>query len=204
MNWIGGGLSEYFVAIVEDEADVRNTLAHLLGSAGLRTVEYESAEQLLADTEATRFNCLILDINLRGMSGLQLQARLRRHGADLPIVIISGGATAADAIQAYRQQASAMFEKPFNHGEFVATVKDLTASWTAKQAKRQEIEARLAALSPRERDVMDSLVAGKKTIQIAQELSISSSTVEKHRLRVFEKTGADSVVSLIHWLADLN
>lgn len=197
-------MAEYFVAIVEDEADIRKTLSHLLESAGIPTVEYESAEQLLQDTEATRFNCLILDINLKGMSGLQLQARLRRQGADIPIVIISGGATAADAIQAYRQQANAMFEKPFNHGEFIATVKDLTTSWTAKQAKRLEIEARLAALSPRERDVMDSLVAGKKTTQIAQELSISPSTVEKHRLRVFEKTDADSVVSLIHWLADLN
>jgi two-component system response regulator FixJ len=196
-------MGEHLAAIVDDECDIREVLTELLKSAGIQSRNYTRAEDLLED-DAEAFSCLILDIGLPGMSGLQLQSLIRQRSADVPIVIMSGQATASDAIRAYRANANAMFEKPFDHREMLATVQSLVLDWSAKQARREEIDSRVASLSPRERAVMDLLIAGHKTALIARHLAISASTVEKHRLRVFEKTGQDSVISLIHWLAERN
>ncbi|HEX6961386.1 MAG TPA: response regulator [Lacipirellula sp.] len=194
-------MTDLCAAIVDDEEHVRVLLEHLLNSAGIAAQTFESAEHLLAEGELEAVSCLILDIGMSGMSGLELMAELRGRDLDFPIVIASGQATIADANLAIRQRVGALFEKPFDEQELLAAVKELIDGWAPIRRRSQEVKARLATLTLRERDVMQSLVAGKKTVQIANELLISPSTVEKHRLRVFHKTGVDSVVGLMNWLA---
>jgi FixJ family two-component response regulator len=192
---------EYYIAAVDDEPGMRFLLRSLFEATGMSVRCYDSAESLLADNEDIRFGCIVADIRLNGISGLDLLGELRRRGGDIPIVIISGRATVSDAVTAFRENAGAFFEKPFKNTDLVATVKKLVAEWTAKQVKREAITAALAPLSVREREVLDALVAGKKTSQIAHELEISPSTVEKHRIHIFEKTGVDSVIRLVHLLS---
>src|SRR3954463_4857289 len=194
-------VADYYIAAVDDEPGMRFLLRTLFESAGMAVRCYDSAESLLADNEDIRFGCIVADIRLHGISGLELLGELRRRGGDIPIVIISGRATVADAVSAFRENAGAFFEKPFKNTELIATVQSLVAEWAEKLGKRQAITAALAPLSVREREVLDALVSGKKTAQIARELEISPSTVEKHRIHIFEKTGIDSVIGLVHLLS---
>jgi FixJ family two-component response regulator len=189
------------VAIVDDEPGMRVLLSRLFESAGIRSLAYASAESLLEELEGTNFGCLVVDIGLGGISGLDLQSELRRLCPDTSIVVISGRATVADAVRAFRNRASAFFEKPFDNRELLAAVKELVVDWELRQSKLQAVESILSPLSTREREVLEALMAGKKTVQVAHELNISASTVEKHRLRIFEKTGVDSIIELIHLTA---
>jgi two-component system response regulator DctR len=193
--------NQYYVAAVDDEPGMRFLLRSLFESAGLLVRCYDSAEALLADNEEIRFGCIVADLRLNGISGIQLLGELRRRGGGIPIVIISGRASVSDAVAAFRENAAAFFEKPFDNNELVASVKQLMGEWAAKQEKREALAAILTPLSVREREVLEALVTGKKTAQIAHELGISASTVEKHRIRVFEKTGVDSVIGLVHLLS---
>jgi FixJ family two-component response regulator len=189
---------EYYVALVNGEPDVRLLLDHLFESAGIRFRCYGSAESLLQDEGKVQFGCIVLDIGLTGISGLDLLSDLRQRRTNIPIVLISGQATVSDAVRAFRERVSEFFEKPFNNQELVATVRELMSNWAAQQARQQDLASKLAELSPRQKEVLDALMAGKKTTQIARELAISASTVEKHRLRIFEKTGVDSTIGLVH------
>lgn len=189
------------VAIVDDEPGMRLLLTRLFEAAGLKCQSFASAEGLLDDLEGQPYGILVVDIRLKGMSGLQLQAELRRRDPDIEVVIISGQATVADAISAFGNHASAFFEKPFNNRELLETVQKLREKWEQRRSRLAAIESLTAALSAREKEVMDALMAGKKTVQIARELNISPSTVEKHRLKIFAKTGVDSVIQLIHLMA---
>jgi FixJ family two-component response regulator len=190
--------ANYYVAIIDDEPQVCRSLERLFKSAGILSRAFGSAEQFLDEVDFSEVGCLVLDIRLTGMNGLELQAELRRRGVKIPIVVISGHATVTDAIRAFGANAGAFFEKPFDDEEFLATVERLRQGWAMEETDRRAIASRTEALTDREREVMDALVAGKKTNQIARELAISPSTVEKHRLRVFDKTGIDSVVGLVH------
>jgi len=189
------------VAIVDDEPGMRVLLTRLFESAGIRSQAYASAESLLEDLDGTKFGCLVVDIGLQGISGLDLQSELRCRCPDTAIVVISGRATVADAVRAFRNRASAFFEKPFDNCELLAAVQELVVDWELRQSKLQAVESLLSPLSSREREVLEALMAGKKTVQVAHELDISASTVEKHRLRIFEKTGVDSIIELIHLTA---
>jgi FixJ family two-component response regulator len=189
------------VAIVDDEPGMRVLLSRLFETAGIRSQAYASAESLLEDVSRTKFGCLVVDIGLGGISGLDLQSELRRRCPDVAIVVISGRATVADAVRAFRNRASAFFEKPFDNRELLSAVQELVVDWEQRQSKLQAVESLLSPLSSREREVLEALMAGKKTVQVAHELNISASTVEKHRLRIFEKTGVDSIIELIHLTA---
>lgn len=189
------------VAIVDDEPGMRVLLARLFETAGIRSQAYPCAESLLEDLDGAKFGCLVVDIGLQGISGLDLQSELRRRCPEMAIVVISGRATVADAIRAFRNRASAFFEKPFDNRELLATVQEIVLDWELRESKLQAIESLLSPLSAREREVLEALMAGKKTVQVAHELNISASTVEKHRLRIFEKTGVDSIIELIHLTA---
>lgn len=190
--------NNYCVAIVDDEPGMRLLLSHLFESDGIAVRCYDCAEALLRDDESVRFGCIVVDLALTGMSGLDLLANLRRHSSDIPIVMISGRANVSDAIGAFNHKVSAFVEKPFDNAYLSQTVRELMSKWVVKQELRAVVGAKLADLSSREREVLDALVAGKKTTQIARELAISPSTVEKHRLHIFKKTQVDSVVGLVH------
>jgi FixJ family two-component response regulator len=190
--------NSYCIAIVDDEPGMRLLLRHLFELQGMAVRCYDCAESMLRDDEEVRFGCIVLDLALTGMSGLDLLVDLRRQSSDVPIVMISGRANVADAIGAFKHKVSAFFEKPFNNTELSQTVCDLMSEWVAEQELRASVGAKLADLSPREKEVLDALIAGKKTTQIARELAISPSTVEKHRLHIFAKTQVDSVIGLIH------
>jgi len=190
--------NEFHVAVVEDHDAMRGLVRRLLEDEGLSVRCFESAESLLESDDRIRYSCLVLDHWLPGISGLDLFAELRRRGNPVPVVMISGQATVAEAMAAFRDGISAFFEKPFSNTELVATVLHLATDWAETQARRELATTRLAQLSPRENEVLDSLVAGKKTTQIARELNISASTVEKHRLHIFAKTGVQSVIDLVH------
>ena len=177
---------------------MRLLLTRLFEAAGLSCQSFASAEGLLDDMESQQYGVLVVDIRLRGMSGLQLQSELRRRNVNVEFVVISGQATVADAISAFGNQAGTFFEKPFNNRELLETVQKLREKCVERRSRLSAIESLLAPLSTREKEVMDALIAGKKTVQVARELNISPSTVEKHRLKIFEKTGVDSVIQLIH------
>lgn len=191
--------------IVDDEPGVRAYISRLLESASIATRSFESGEEFLQamSVAAVGLGCLILDVGLSGVSGLDVLAKVRRASQELPIIVISGTATFGDAARAFQDKADAVFAKPIDSAALVASVQALMARWRQRTTVRSEIEQRLATLSAREREVLDALVEGKNTSQIAHALGISPSTVEKHRLRVFEKTRIDTVVGLIHWLAEL-
>jgi len=180
---------------------MRLLLTRLFESAGIACHAYAHAEGMLDDRQGLRCGVLVVDIRLKGMSGLELQSELRRRRSDVEVVIISGRATVADAISAFGNQAGAFFEKPFNNRDLLEAVQKLREKWEKRRSRQESIESLLAPLSARERQVMEALMAGKTTVQVAHELNISPSTVEKHRLRIFEKTGADSVIQLIHLTA---
>ena len=190
--------NEYHVAVVEDHDGMRRVVRRLLESEGLLVHCFESAEPLLEGLDDVRFSCVILDQSLPGVSGLELFAELRRRRNHIPIVMISSYMTIAEAMCAFRGGVSAFFERPFSNTELVATVLYLATDWMERQARREVAAARFAGLSPRETEVLEALVAGKKTTLIARELNISPSTVQKHRLHIFAKTGASSVIDLVH------
>jgi FixJ family two-component response regulator len=171
-------------------------------SAGVETRTYESAERMLAEESLEGVSCLIVDIRLDGINGLELQYELNRKGVELPIVFISGDATVPDTIRAFKEGANAFFEKPFDSNELVATVLQLADAHVMKQRRIHELKSRLSPLTDREREVYQALVDGKKTTQIARELRISPSTVEKHRIHIFDKTGVSSVVDLVRLSLD--
>lgn len=186
------------IAIVDDEPGMRLLLTRLFESIGLTCQQFASGECLLEDLKNRQYGVLVVDIRLKGMSGLELQSELRRRNVDIEIVVISGQATVADAVRAFGNQAGAFFEKPFNNRELLEKVHKLQEKWAQRHSRRMAIESLLGPLSTREKEVMDELIAGKNTVQVARELKISPSTVEKHRLKIFEKTGVDSVIQLIH------
>ena len=193
---------ECCVGIVDDEPGMRLLLSRLLEAEGFAVRCYDCAESMLRDDEELQFGCIVLDVSLTGMTGLQFLSDLRLRGSDVPIVMVSGQASVSDTIAAFKNKASAFFEKPFNNQELVQTVRELITDWSIEKKRCMDLRAKLANLSSREQEVLEALVAGKKTRQIALEMAISASTVEKHRLNIFKKTKVDSVIGLVHLVAE--
>lgn len=196
------------VFVVDDDPGMRSSLARLLKSAGYTSETYNDAETFLASYDSTRAGCLILDVRLTGMTGLELQSKLSVLGIRLPVIIISGFADVPKAVQAMRAGALDFLEKPFDDDLLVARVRqalesDAAARWDRR--RREAIAARVAALTRRQRETMKLLSQGKSTKEIAAVLGISIKTVDNHRAQVFEKMQVESVaelVSLLHCLGD--
>lgn len=188
------------VAVIDDEIDVRDTIALALESEAMSCSRFESAEAFLECQSIREFSCVLADIRLPGMSGLDLLPILESRGIDALPIVMSGQASVAEVVRAFANRTCAFFEKPLPIQQIVATVKRLVARCNVQRRKRAGADRLLARLTPREREVMQLLVAGDKTVQIAHKLHISPSTVEKHRLRIFDKTETSSVVELIHSL----
>jgi RNA polymerase sigma factor (sigma-70 family) len=193
---------EQTVFIVDDDVAVRDALALLLGLKGYRTAIFSSAEDFLAAYRKDWRGCLVLDIKMSGMSGLDLQSRLAAQNVEMPIVIITGHGDAASARQALKSGAVDFLEKPLDDEQLVAAVGaalERDAKRRAEKVVGDETSSRLARLTPRERQVMDLAAAGRHNREIGEALGISPRTVEVYKARLMEKLQARNLSELIRF-----
>ncbi|TAN65691.1 MAG: response regulator transcription factor [Magnetospirillum sp.] len=199
-------ISDARVHIVDDDKAVRESLIMLLEAEGLAAVGYADAETFLANGCLTAPGVVVADVRMSGMSGLDLLRRLQHRRLDLPVIVITGHADVAMAVQALKEGAIDFFEKPFDDHAFLASVHgglDIGARAFGERLRRADIQARAGTLTPREREVMALVVQGLPNKAAAAELAISVRTVEIHRARVMEKMGAESLSALVRMALDL-
>jgi RNA polymerase sigma factor (sigma-70 family) len=188
------------VYVVDDDAAVRESLAWLIQSVELRVVPCADARAFLDAYQRTVPGCLVLDVRMRGMSGLDLQAELARREIAIPTIIVTGHGDVAMAVRAMKMGAVDFIEKPFNDQELLEKIqRAIDADHAARQGgrEREQTCALLASLSPREREVMDLLVLGKANKEVADRLGLSTRTVEGHRARLMEKLACSSLAELV-------
>lgn len=188
------------VFVVDDDAALRESLGWLFESAGLGCEGYASAQEFLAEYRPENPGCLLIDVRMPGLSGLDLQEELRRCGVPPPIIIMTGHAEVPTAVRALRGGAIDFIRKPFSDRTLLDRVRQ--AIDLDQRTRRERIECtrfaeQLDRLTPREREVMNLVIAGKPNKIIAADLGISPKTVEIHRGRVMEKMQADSVAELV-------
>ena len=193
--------SEPTVFIVDDDPSVLKGLSLLMESVKLNVEIYSSAQEFLDSYNPEQPGCLLTDMRMPGISGLEIQKILRDRNILIPVIIITGYAEVADAVQAMKNGAIDFIEKPFNSQYLLNQVhkgiaKD--AQIRKERAQQQAGLARLALLTPREREVMDLVIAGKANKVIALELGLSMKTVEFHRARMMKKMKVDSVAELVN------
>lgn len=190
--------------LVDDDAAIRDALAWLLRSRGIPSRAWPSAEAFLADYQPEMSGCLILDIRMVGMTGIELHERLRELGCQMPVIFLTGHGDVPLAVQSLKHGAFDFIEKPFNDNELADRVLEAlrhAETRRSRAADRAAIAARLASLTEREREVMTCILAGKLNKVIADDLKIAVRTVEVHRARIFEKMGVRSAVELAQYLA---
>lgn len=188
------------VFIVDDDAAMRRSLESLFRSVGLRVEVFASAQDFLRCTPPNLPSCLVLDVRLPGLSGLDLQRRMAEANLDIPIVFITAHGDIPMTVRAMKAGAVEFLTKPFRDQELLdATHLGLERDRDARaqRAASQESQNRYDSLTPREREVMAYVVAGLLNKQIAAELGMSETTVKIHRHRVMEKMGADSLAGLV-------
>jgi two-component system, LuxR family, response regulator FixJ len=192
--------TEPTVFVVDDDLAMRTSLQWLIESTGMRVLTFESADAFLASYYPGRAGCLLLDVRMPGMSGLELQAYLAREGYGIPVIVITGHGDVAMAVKAMKSGAVDFIEKPFHDEDLLRSIRNALAydqRWRASRATRAEIAARLAELTPREHEVMGMVTDGKANREIAAALGVSAKTVEAHRARVMEKMRAESLAELV-------
>lgn len=180
------------VFVVDDDRAVRDSLRLILGSSGMLVKGFENAEEFLSFYEDDRPGCLLLDVRMPGMSGLELQQRLSERGIALPIIFISGHADVPTSVSAMRAGAEDFLEKPFRREQLLGRVQEALARgerMRTEQKKRRQALQRFARLTPREREVMALVIKGKSNKEIGRILGTSNRTVDVQRARVMEKMG---------------
>jgi two-component system, LuxR family, response regulator FixJ len=192
--------SDAVVHVVDDDAAVRKSLAFLLASEGLPARLHESASGFLDDAPRIEAGCIVTDVRMPGIDGIELIRRLKERGIALPVIVMTGHADVPMAVEAMKEGAIDFLEKPFGDEVFLAAVR----SALARQEKDShhgtqitEIQGRFDALSERERQVLEGLVAGKANKAIAYDLGISPRTVEIYRANVMAKMQAKSLSELV-------
>jgi two-component system, LuxR family, response regulator FixJ len=188
------------VMVVDDDSGVRNAMRALLKSVGLDSVLYASAREFLDAYQPSQPGCLVLDIRMPVMSGLELQQELNLRGAVIPVIFMSGHGDIPMAVEAMQHGAFDFLQKPFRDQDLLdriqrAIVKD--AELRKSLGEHARIRAHLESLTPREREVMDLMTKGLQNKAIGQELGVSPRTVEIHRARVLEKMSAHSIAELV-------
>lgn len=194
------------VFIIDDEEEIRESLKMLIESVGLQVEMYDSAHAYLAQFDPTRAGCLILDIRMKGMSGLTLQDQLRQKPLHPPIIMITGHGDVPMAVRAIKAGACDFLEKPFNEQRLLDSIHIALEKDAKKRGKISQLTAiqqRVDQLTKREREVMELIVAGLLNKNIAAELHISQSTVETHRARVMEKMHANTLSDLMRMIISL-
>ena len=196
-------IHEPTVFIIDDDDEVRDAIALLMRSVGLPVEGFDSAQNYLAQFDAQRPGCLVLDVRMRGMSGLDLQERLASEPLHPPIIMVTGHGDVPMAVRAVKNGAVDFLEKPFNDQVLLDAVHrafELDAVQRGEASQRADIEQRLSRLTRREREVLDQIAAGKRNKVIAADLGISQSTVEAHRAKVMEKLEARSLSEVMRML----
>ena len=194
------------VFVVDDDEEVRDAMKRLMNSVGLKVETFASAEEFLAQFDSARPGCLLLDVRMEGMSGLDLQKRLALEEVQPPIIIITGHGDVPMAVRAVMAGAVDFIEKPFNEQVLLDSVHraiELDGAHRGRVLQLADISARLECLTSRERETLDLVVAGKRNKVVASELGISQSTVESHRAKVMEKMQAESLSDLMRMMLSL-
>jgi two-component system, LuxR family, response regulator DctR len=192
-------LSEPTVHIVDDDSAIRDALSWLFRSRGLPPRAWPSGEAFLAGFSNADRGCVVLDVRMEGMSGIAVYDQLLARACPIPVIFLTGHGDVPLAVAALKRGAFDFFEKPFNDNQLVDRVIEAMRS---DELRRHELErgasvaARLAGLTPREREVMEHVLGGEPNKAIADALDIAVRTVEVHRARVFEKMGVSSAVEL--------
>ena len=188
------------VHVIDDDEAVRESLSFLLRTARIEVQTYPSAVAFLDALPETKSNCIITDVRMPGLSGIDLLRRLKELKVAIPVIVITGHGDVPLAVEAMKFGAADFLEKPFDDEVMLASVRSALVRQegeTKRQAERAAIENRLAALSNRERDVLDGLVAGRANKQIAFDLGISPRTVEVYRANLMTKMQASSLSELV-------
>jgi RNA polymerase sigma factor (sigma-70 family) len=192
--------SEAIVYVIDDDAQTRDALKNLMRSVGLQVEVFASAQDFLRSKRPDVPACLVLDVRLRGLSGLDLQKRMAEANIEIPIIFITGYGDIPMTVQALKAGAVEFLTKPFRNQELLDAIQQaLERDRTTREqrAKNDELYDRYDSLTPREREVMTLVVAGLLNKQIAGELGTSETTVKNHRHQLMEKMGADSVAELV-------
>jgi RNA polymerase sigma factor (sigma-70 family) len=193
-------LTKATVFVVDDDQAMRNSLKWLIESVGVQVESYASADEFLRDYQPGQAGCLVADVRMPGMSGLDLQDYLVEHKIRIPVVIITGHGDVPMAVRAMKSGAIDFIEKPFNDEVLLDAIRRAIAReerQRSHQSGHVEIAQRMASLTPREREVMTMVTDGKSNKEIANGLGVSAKTIEAHRARVMEKMQAGSLAELV-------
>jgi FixJ family two-component response regulator len=188
------------VFVVDDDEGIRQSLKNLIGSVGLQVKVFASAQEFLRSKLTDVPGCLVLDVRLPGLSGLDLQKRMADAGIEIPIIFITGHGDIPMTVRAMKAGAVEFLTKPFRDQDLLDAVQQALEHDRIAREQRAEIEelrSRFDSLTPREREVMGLVVAGLLNKQIAGELGTSETTIKIHRHQVMEKMGADSLAELV-------
>jgi RNA polymerase sigma factor (sigma-70 family) len=192
------------VFVLDDDGEVRRALGRLLASAGYRVELFSSAFQFLEQAAGDRPGCLVIDLRLPGLNGIDLLNLLRTTGRSMPLVFITGYGDVPTSVQAMKAGAVDFLTKPVNDDDLLAAVERALArdvELRAERTERMELRNRVATLTPREKQVFELVVQGLPNKQIAGKLGTSEQTIKVHRGRMMHKMQADSIAHLVH-LAD--
>ncbi|WP_327346990.1 response regulator transcription factor [Streptomyces europaeiscabiei] len=193
-------MSDEMVYVLDDDEQLCSSLAWLLDSVHIRTACFTEADAFLAAYDAARPACLVLDVRMPHTGGFQVQELLNAAGATLPVVFVSAHGDIRMSVRALQQGAVDFLEKPYDPQHMLDVVQNALGAARERHARRAEqlgLRARLAALSPRERETLRLVVAGLPSKAIAGQLGISLKTVDAHRARIREKTGAATLGELV-------
>lgn len=188
------------VFVVDDDQAMRSSLKWLIESTGMQVKTYGSADEFLRSYFPGRAGCLLLDVRMPGMSGLELQAHLAQEDSQLPVIMITGHGDVSMAVKAMKSGAVDFIEKPFHDEALLASIRnalEFDERQRVLRSQRAEIAVRLATLTPREHEVMDMVTEGQANKEIAAVLGVTAKTVEAHRARVMDKMHASSLAELV-------
>lgn len=195
------------IFIIDDDADVRDSLTELLGSVGLKVQTYCSANEFLNSFDSCQSGCVLVDVRMPGMSGIELQRDLNKLGVMLPVIIMTGHGDVTMAIQAMKDGAFEFLQKPFRDQELLDAISNALEKEKITREKRshnEEIQRRIDSLTVRERQVIDRVLEGKSNKIIARELEVSDRTIEIHRSHAMQKLEATSIAEMVRIMLNEN
>ncbi len=193
------------VLLVDDDRELRESIEWMLRREGILVEAYSAPEELLACYQPEKPGCLVLDLKLPGMSGVELCNELQKMGGHHPFIMISGHGDVPNAVEAMRTGAIDFIQKPFSRPKFLARVHqaiERDSHVRKRRRKQRELNDRLETLTPREREVLDLVVDGELTKNIARRLGISPKTVEVHRSHITSKMGVASTTHLVRMVVE--